>query len=65
MRPGLFSECELRSSENRPRVVPTKAGTQNPHYISPFAKGETKRGSRIQARIRELGRNDGSVTEWR
>jgi hypothetical protein len=49
--------------KNRPRVVPTKAGTQNPHYISPFAKGETKRGSRIQARIRELGRNDGSVTE--
>jgi hypothetical protein len=28
----------------RPTVIPAEAGIQNPYCISPFAKGETKRG---------------------
>jgi len=47
-------------------VIPVKTGIQNLHYISPFAKGETKRGSRIPGRpllakagiTARVGRND-------
>ncbi|GEM_PF-2859867 len=40
----------------------SRAGSQNPHLISPFAKGEKQRGGGfLRVGSRGLGRNDGRI----
>ena len=43
------------------RFCHSRVGSQNPHLISPFAKGEKQRGGFLRAGSRGLGRNDGRI----